>query len=183
MKVVCFGDSNTYGYDPRSYFGDRYCRKHRWVDLLSIKSGWEIQNAGSNGREVPRVPITVADEVDLLIIMLGTNDLLQGRSVESIADAMERFLLALGISGDRVLLVAPPPMAYGEWVGERDLIDASHALAIAYEQLALKMNIRYVNAGEWNVPLCFDGVHFTEEGHIRFAEGLFAYLKKEKIYA
>ena len=29
MKVICFGDSNTYGYDPRSYFGGRYPRDSR----------------------------------------------------------------------------------------------------------------------------------------------------------
>ena len=34
MKILCFGDSNTYGYDPRSYFGGQYLAQHRWVDLL-----------------------------------------------------------------------------------------------------------------------------------------------------
>ena len=35
MKVICFGDSNTYGYDPRSYFGGRYDADIRWVDILT----------------------------------------------------------------------------------------------------------------------------------------------------
>ena len=37
MKVVCFGDSNTYGYDPRSWLGGRYPAESRWVDLLGPK--------------------------------------------------------------------------------------------------------------------------------------------------
>ena len=37
MKMLCFGDSNTYGYDPRSYFGGQYPAQHRWVDLLAQK--------------------------------------------------------------------------------------------------------------------------------------------------
>ena len=39
MKVICFGDSNTYGYDPRSYFGGQYPAQNRWVDLLAQKYG------------------------------------------------------------------------------------------------------------------------------------------------
>ena len=31
MNVICFGDSNTYGYDPRSYFGGRYDADNRWA--------------------------------------------------------------------------------------------------------------------------------------------------------
>lgn len=34
MKIVCFGDSNTYGYDPRSWLGGRYDVDSRWVDIL-----------------------------------------------------------------------------------------------------------------------------------------------------
>ena len=35
MNVICFGDSNTYGYDPRGYFGGRYDADCRWVDILA----------------------------------------------------------------------------------------------------------------------------------------------------
>ena len=40
MDVICFGDSNTYGYDPRSWLGDRYDPQNRWVDILAGKTGW-----------------------------------------------------------------------------------------------------------------------------------------------
>lgn len=183
MKVICLGDSNTYGYDPRSYFGDRYEAQYRWVDLLATKTEWLIYNKGMNGREVPRNPIPISDDIDLLMIMLGTNDLLQGRSAEEIASRMKAFLQSLSLQGTRILLIAPPPMEFGAWVGEQAMIDASHALTSAYERIAAELNIHYVNAGLWNIPMCYDGVHFTEEGHIRFANELFDYLKKEKLYA
>ena len=54
MKVLCFGDSNTYGYDPRSYFGGRYAADSRWVDLLARKTGWKVENLGEPGREIPQ---------------------------------------------------------------------------------------------------------------------------------
>ena len=38
MNVICFGDSNTYGYDPRSYLGGRYDPDSRWVDILAEKN-------------------------------------------------------------------------------------------------------------------------------------------------
>ena len=41
--VICFGDSNTYGYDPRSYLGGRYGPDSRWVDLLAARTGWRLQ--------------------------------------------------------------------------------------------------------------------------------------------
>ena len=37
MNVICFGDSNTYGYDPRSWLGGRYDPDSRWVDILAPK--------------------------------------------------------------------------------------------------------------------------------------------------
>ena len=44
MKVICFGDSNTYGYDPRGYFGGRYDADSRWVDILAVETGWTVYN-------------------------------------------------------------------------------------------------------------------------------------------
>lgn len=56
INVICFGDSNTYGYDPRSYLGGRYGPDSRWVDILAEKTGWTICNMGQNGREIPTSP-------------------------------------------------------------------------------------------------------------------------------
>ena len=43
MRMLCYGDSNTYGYDPRGFFGDRYPAECRWVDILAQKLKWKIQ--------------------------------------------------------------------------------------------------------------------------------------------
>ena len=82
MNVICFGDSNTYGYDPRAYFGGRYDTDCRWVDILAAETGWTVCNMGQNGREIPSSAPSFLADTDLLIVMLGTNDLLQGRSPE-----------------------------------------------------------------------------------------------------
>lgn len=181
MRVICFGDSNTYGYDPRAYFGGRYPAESRWVDLLTEKTGWEIINAGENGREIPRREYELIQinqilsqrPVDLLIVMLGTNDLLQGATPETATARMEAFLTQLPLSKEQILLIAPPTMQLGEWVTEKSLITASEQLAVHYETLARRLGISFADAGKWNISLTFDGVHFTEEGHKTFALGLY----------
>ena len=174
MRILCFGDSNTYGYDPRGFFGDRYGAEDRWVDLLAKQTGHECINAGANGREIPRSPyalrlLTNQKEVDIFLVMLGTNDLLQGTSVKEAATRMEAFLTALLPHGKKILLVAPPPMKRGAWVPTDELVAESVQLAEEYKLLAEKLNIPFVDTRTWNIDLAFDGVHFTEEGHHAFS--------------
>ena len=69
-------------------------------------------------------------------------------------------------------------MKRGEWITEENLIAESVKLAEAYQALSQRLGIAFVNAGQWNVELTFDGVHFTEARHCAVAEGLYAYMTK-----
>lgn len=186
MRMLCYGDSNTYGFDPRGFLGDRYPKESRWVDILARKLKWDIRNEGQNGREIPSRPFQYQRAGDLLAhsardvfaIMLGTNDLLLGYSAGESCSRMEAFLRFLQPMNGEILLIAPPPMKRGEWITEENLIAESVKLAEAYQALSQKLGIACVNAGQWNVCLAFDGVHFTEAGHRAFAEGFYAYLTK-----
>ena len=51
-------------------------------------------------------------------------------------------------------------------------MEESRNLARQYEALAERRGIQFADAGEWDISLAYDGVHFTEEGHARFAGGL-----------
>ena len=177
VRILCFGDSNTYGYDPRGFFGDRYGAEDRWVDLLAKQTGHEAINAGANGREIPRNPyaLRLLNEhapVDIFLVMLGTNDLLQGASAKEAAARMEAFLNQLLPHCKSILLVSPPPMKRGAWVPTEALVAESIRLAEEYKFLAEKLNIPFVDTWHWNIDLTFDGVHFTESGHHTFAENL-----------
>lgn len=182
MKILCFGDSNTYGYDPRSWFGDSYpaC----WVDLLAEKLGCTVVNAGENGRTIPTSAnqlerLLERHSADFLIIMLGTNDLLQGNAPVAVAERMARFLEQICFEKSRILLIAPPPMKLGEWIPSQALVDASLELCQHGQSLAENLGIRYADTGDWGIPMAFDGVHFTEEGHRIFAERLYCYFNME----
>ena len=165
MNVICFGDSNTYGYDPRGYFGGRYDTDCRWVDILAAETGWTISNMGQNGREIPVAAPAFPVDTDLLIVMLGTNDLLQGRSPEQAAERLERFLYGISLDRSKIMLIAPPPLAMGEWVPSPQLIEDSRTFARLCQALAERLSIRFADAGKWDIPLAYDGVHFTEQGH------------------
>ena len=184
MKVLCFGDSNTYGYDPRSFFGEQYPSSVRWTGRLAQNPQWDILEAGQNGREIPSTPYEIhalrqiIEHVspDLLVIMLGTNDLLNGCTAEEAAIRMKACLSSLPTQ--QILLIAPPPLQPGAWVPSACLIAESRRLSTAYRTLAQQLHIGFAAARDWNVELLFDGVHFSESGHEAFAKGLLHPLKK-----
>ena len=173
MQVVCFGDSNTYGYDPRSWLGGRYAGDSRWVDLLAAGTGWDIRNLGENGRCISREPVAVLANTELFIVMLGTNDLLQGSTPEKTTARMKAFLQSLPLKPEHILLIAPPPLTLGAWVPDETLVEASRTLARAYKTLAAELGIRFADGSAWGVELAYDGVHFTEQGHRTFAQALY----------
>lgn len=188
MILDCLGDSNTYGYDPRSFFGEQLPEEERWVTILSELMNCTVINDGENGREIPRKKwefqaverlLDKEPKIDILIVMLGTNDLLQGKSAIEVSERMECFLKQISIDPEKVLLLGPPYLKPGEWVPTEELVDASRKLNKKYRALAGRMNIPFVDVGEWELPVAFDGVHLTREGHRVFAEKLFHFLKKE----
>ena len=193
-RILCFGDSNTYGYDPRSPLGDRYPPDVRWTALLNAQPGWTVVNCGQNGRQIPcRPPALEAAERELaaggvpdgLVLLLGGNDLLQAPALtaEAVAGRMAVFLArvaacsAVADAGARVLLVAPPPLRLGAWVDREELVVQSQRLGRCYRAVARRQGAAFADAGGWNVELAFDGVHFSPAGHRAFARGLISALK------
>ena len=180
MRILCFGDSNTYGFDPRSFLGDRYPAEDRWTDILENQTSWEVMNAGVNGGRIPFSPhalrlLSEYAPVDVLFVMLGTNDLLQGVSASEAAVLMEAFLSQLLPHCKAIVLAAPPPMKRGAWVPTDALVTESLQLVEEYQQLAQKLEIPFVDTRNWHIQLAFDGIHFTEEGHHAFARQLLDY--------
>ncbi len=53
MNIICFGDSNTYGYDPRSWLGGLYDADSCWVDILAAETGGRFATWGSMAGRSP----------------------------------------------------------------------------------------------------------------------------------
>ena len=152
--ILCYGDSNTYGYDPQSPLGGRYPPQVRWPDqLAALQPDRQIVNLGETGREIPRRPWEVqrleealkrSSPVDAVVILLGSNDLLQMSppQAEVVVERMRALLAWLLVrrgqwgGQTQFLLAAPPPMRRGAWVADEAWAEASRHLAEKYSALA-----------------------------------------------
>lgn len=189
--ILFYGDSNTYGYDPRSFFGDRFPREIRWTSRLSAaaEKEWKIFAEGMNGREIPSGKYELQHVFSLLqagaeehspdwfAVMLGTNDLFSTYpdfSADRVSDKMAQFLDQIKEAAPQVsvLLIAPPAIGREDAssLEEQLLYRESLQLGALYEQLAQQRGLAFVNTAGWNIPMGFDGVHFLEEGHRIFAD-------------
>ena len=190
QRIVCYGASNTYGYDPRSFLGEQYPPQVRWTDqLMQLCPEREVWNLGENGREIPRRPwefqaleksLRRAAPVDALLVMLGDNDLLKMTPprAEVVSQRMGAFLAWLQEGGGpwgasmRIVLTASPPMCRGAWVQEEALMEESRRLGEYYRTLAEQRGVAFANSGAWGVERTVDGVHFSPQGHRAFAQGM-----------
>lgn len=180
-RILCLGDSNTFGYDPHSWFSGCYPHEVRWTGRLE-RPGREIVNCGQNGLRIPgeyefgviRSLIRSKQPVDVIAVMLGDNDLLGEATAQTVTARMRQFLtFLLDAAGEaRIILISPPPLKIGEWVRSERVIGETCRLGALYRVLAEELGVDFADAADWNVELSYDGVHFTENGHAAFAAGL-----------
>ncbi len=191
-RILCYGDSNTYGHDPRGMFGSRLPVQSRWTGILALSCPWEILSMGLNGRTIPHCDteyrlmdsvLTRSQPLDGIVIMLGTNDMqtMFRPTAEKITIRMEKFLIKLqkhpcfqSENPPWILLLAPPILDLSWW--EEKLAAKMSALSASvnqcFGQLAQHMGIYFADTAQWNIPTFYDGTHFSEEGHQIFAQRL-----------
>lgn len=196
--LICYGDSNTYGYDPGSYMEARYPKEIRWTGIVDQKSCWEVKNYGLNGRTIPKNESQIQAVKDILckygkeevpvwfFVMLGTNDLLTDPlpDAEKTAEKLEYFLKQI-MQADpvrshkvKIRLAAPPVLKPGSWIENDRQIAESECFGKQLERLAERLKIAFTDAGKWELPVVSDGVHLSREGHQHFAEGILKDLNK-----
>ena len=188
MKIYAFVVSNTYGFDPRMGGMGRYPKDIRWAGVIDLMPEYEVNNQGYNGLSIPRADSTIASlgrsikewSPDLIFIMLGSNDLLNmsPASCENVGEGMRQFLSALcnyiPEYVQNMVLVAPPKMSLGDWT-DPERVRESQKFGTVYEAIARELGLGFLNACEWELPLCYDGVHLTEEAHLSFAKEIICY--------
>ena len=198
--VLCFGDSNTWGWDPATQ--ERFPEDVRWPGGCRrvLGSEYRIVEEGLNGRTtVWDDPIEVFKNgktylipcleshrpLDLAIIMLGTNDLKTRFSVTAYDIALSAGVLAnivlaseAGHDGQhpQVLLVAPPPL--GRLFEFADMYIGAEAksrkLGDNFRRVADEFGYRLLDASEFVVSSDVDGVHLEAAAHQRLGEAIAA---------
>jgi lysophospholipase L1-like esterase len=201
IRVLCFGDSNTYGMpdtdDDWTEAVFRWPSDVRWPGRLQnlLGPGFEIIEEGRCGRtvEMESPDVIGADgrayfvpclhshnPLDIVVIMLGTNDIQvhYRRTSDEITASIGRLIndvdaYAAGRDGTtpRVIVVAPIPVTLREGTTSynADSVRKSHELRLALHVLAADRNALFVDAGAAG-PAGVDGVHLGRETHARIAD-------------
>ena len=200
--VLCYGDSNTYGYDPRTGF--RYPASVRWTCRLAALLGddYHVVEEGCNGRT------TIFDDpiegwknglgylkpclnshkpVDIVVMMLGSNDLKEtfhatpaqiAEGAGVLVETIQTFTKENQGFEPKIVLVCPPEI--GEGITEspfygsfyENAIERSRQLPALYKSVAERFGCIFVNAAAHIRPSAEDSLHLDPQAHAKLAEVL-----------
>ena len=203
-NILCFGDSNTWGYEP--LVARRYPADVRWTGVLqtALGDGFRVIEEGLNGRtnvtneetrpirsglDVLPVLLESHRPLDLVVIMLGTNDLKHdfNLSAEQIADGARQVCRSvidceyLMDNPPQILLISP---THVELMTEEEqdmfigAIDKSRELAEHYQAVAEDLGIHFLDASKIVVKTDLDGVHWDADQHYKFGEELTSLIRQ-----
>jgi lysophospholipase L1-like esterase len=191
-QILCFGDSNTWGYVP--VIAGRYPRAVRWTGVMDecLGRGYHVVEEGQSGRTTVWDDPVEGDKsglrylpacleshkpLDLVILMLGTNDLkarfpLPASDIALGAERLAQVILtsACGIGGrpPSILLAAPPPIALDE---ADDMFQGgkqkSASLARRYAEVADRAGCAFLDVGSIIAVDAGDGIHYSAKAHQR----------------
>lgn len=198
-NIMCFGDSLTWGWNPTAEGVpvNRYTVNERWTALTAtaLGDGYNIIEEGLSGRTTavddptdPRLngstylPSALASHLplDLVVIMLGTNDTKSyfNRSAFEIAAGMSILLgqiagsaggVGTAYPAPQILLMAPPPLASMSHPWFDDLfkggVEKTIELGRHYKSLAAFFGVEFINLGDHITTDGIDGIHFDIENN------------------
>ncbi|UCH26285.1 MAG: SGNH/GDSL hydrolase family protein [Trueperaceae bacterium] len=202
--VLCYGDSNTWGYDPAT--AERFSFDDRWTGVLRRKLGpaYHVVEEGLNGRTtVWDDPIeehkngktylspclTSHKPIDLVTIMLGTNDLKMrfslpagdiARGAAALVDTVQKSDTGPGGKAPQVLLMAPPPVArLSEFAEMFEGAEAkSKRFGEYYRQRAEELGCAFLDTGTVIRSSDLDGIHFELGEHRKLGQAVAARVRQ-----
>lgn len=200
-KILCFGDSNTYGYIPNN--GARYDKNTRWTGVLSLLSHgkFEIIEDGCNNRTAfaansagkiftgyEILPELLTDDFDAVVLAIGINDtqFLYNLSSIEIASGVEKLINIVKVKSPqaKILLVAPSILTDDVLNGnfaclfDRTSIEKSRQLPLLYKKIAEKQNIEFLDLNSVVKTSSLDGLHYAPEQHLKIAQAIFTILSE-----
>jgi lysophospholipase L1-like esterase len=191
--VLCYGDSNTHGTATVDRPDGRYGPDERWTGVLraALGPGWVVVEEGLGGRTtVSDDPIEGIERngrtylypclmshkpIDVITIMLGTNDLKArfnktaweiAAGVGVLVDIVKTAKAGRNEGIPEILVVSPPPTADSFPTYAEMFIGAapkSHRLADEYRRMAGEKGVHFFNAGSVIKSSPMDGIHFDPE--------------------
>lgn len=202
-KVLCFGDSNTYGFIPQS--GLRYDKNTRWTGILQslCRNELEVIEAGCNNRTafidnpagIEQTGYKIlpkylkAEYFDIIILAIGVNDLqlFFRPTLEEFEQGIEKLIkITKDLSPNaKIILVCPPKLDLAgiksgvfSFQFDEISVEKSFKLPQIYKSLADKHNCGFVDLNKVTEVSPLDGLHFSPESHKKIAEYLYKNLKQ-----
>lgn len=200
-KILCFGDSNTYGYIPNN--GAKYDKNIRWTGVLSLLSHgkFEIIEDGCNNRTAfaanpagkiftgyEILPELLTDDFDAVVLAIGINDtqFLYNLSSIEIASGVEKLINIVKVKSPqaKIILVAPSILTEDVLNGnfaclfDRTSIEKSRQLPLLYQKIAEKQNIEFLDLNSVAKTSSLDGLHYAPEQHLKIAQVIFTRLSE-----
>ena len=202
-KVLCFGDSNTYGFIPQR--GLRYEKNTRWTGVLQALCGsdFSIIEAGCNNRtafvdnpagaEQTGYKILpeyfTKDYFDIVVLAIGINDLqlFFRPTLEEFEQGIEKLIkITKDLSPNaKIILVCPSKLDLAgiksgvfSFQFDEISVEKSYHLPQIYKKLAEKHACKLVDLNEIAKVSPLDGLHFSAESHKTIAENLYKNLKQ-----
>lgn len=201
-SVLCYGDSNTYGYSPVT--GMRFSEQIRWTGCLQMLLGnqYRIIEEGCNGRTTifndPNDPwknglsylkpcLNSHKPIDIVIVMLGTNDLKTifhadmpaiASGIEEIIQEIQTFTKQKQGFVPQIILVAPPKIGKGICESpfaasfDASAITRSHEFAKYYQDVAKRNNCVFFDAAQFAQSSDEDSLHLMPSEHEKLANAL-----------
>lgn len=199
--ILCYGDSNTFGTDP--VHGGRHPDHVRWTGVLQNLLGEEYRiieegcggrttvfedeiSSGRNGLKTLVPCIASHNPLDLIVVMLGTNDLKRrfqvtawdlGRAMEKIIDEIRHFPFEPFYPEPEILIVSPvliksgiSDSIYGCFTEEA--AEMSRCFAAQYSAVSKAKNCWFFDAAQVAEASEEDRLHMTAENHRKLAEAL-----------
>lgn len=204
-RVLCYGDSNTYGATPVAGEG-RFGPDVRWTGVMAkaLGSGYTVVEEGLNGRttrwddpiELGRNGLTYLrpciesqNPIDLMTIMLGTNDLkvrfdlgpsdIAQSAAELAAEARRFAVNAEGKPAITVLLAPPPTTTLTSFDGMFAGADVKSAqFAHYYGTMAKLYGFPFFDTGSVIRSSEGDGIHFDPDQHDLLGKALAAEVRR-----
>lgn len=208
-RILCFGDSNTWGYQPQTNHL-RFLPNKRWTGVLQnlLGNDFEVIEEGLNSRTLDQedkrptkegrrgdlylLPcLDTHDPLDLVIIMLGTNELKHTyeKDVSEVVQLLDELFFSTVVSRKsqfsnktpRLLVIAPPIVdETTDYAKERYIGGAVKAVELSKElkRLCIDQKYSFLDSNDY-VNTGADGVHMDEESHKRLGQGIFDFLTNE----
>ena len=200
--ILCFGDSNTWGYSPQD--GSRFPPNVRWTGTLqkTLGADYNIIEEGLNGRttfineegedarpfrsgsDIFSMILESHRPLDLVTIMLGTNDLKLefNLSVEEIAQGVKE-LCEMVLSSEylidnppKLLLISPIHIGSTIQPDQEEFFEQarekSYRFSEHYQRVAEELGIHFLDAAKIVSPSDGEGVHWDADQHIKFGKVL-----------